>query len=197
MQTARLSIILGSLIVLLASACTGAGDRDDDRSLGTAMAAATADNCAHALDGAYCGYSTMDGFSGHGDGHTIYDCSAHRTTGTSHCSTNCVVAPSGQADFCAPAVNNCAGAADGVYCGFSTMDGFSGLGDAHTLYSCSGHVTTGTSHCANACLIAPPGQPDTCSSCGGTVCGTRCCPAGDWCGTGNRCCSGCTAGCVC
>jgi hypothetical protein len=196
MQTARPWVILGSLIAFLASGCNSDNsDRDDEGSPGPA--AVIVDNCAHALDGAYCGHSTMDGFSGRGDGHTIYDCSAHRTTATSHCATNCVVAPSGQADFCAPAINNCAGALDGVYCGFSTLDGFSGLGDAHTLYSCSHHLTTGTSQCANACLIAPPGQPDTCSTCGGPVCGTRCCGAGSWCGTGNRCCTGCTPGCLC
>lgn len=151
------------------------------------------DNCAHALDGVYCGLSTMDGFSGHGDAHTIYDCSAHRTTGTSHCSTTCVIAPSGQADHCA---DNCASALDGVYCGYSTMDGFSGLGDPHTLYDCSRHVTTGTSRCANGCKIAQSGA-DTCCANGGPVCGNTCCAAGAWCGASNRCCTGCGPGCPC
>lgn len=96
-----------------------------------------------------------------------------------------------------PPPDNCAHALDGAYCGTSTMDGFSGHGDTHTIYDCSAHRTTSTSHCANTCVIAPPGQADTCSTCGGTVCGTHCCGAGDWCGTSNRCCSGCAPGCPC
>jgi hypothetical protein len=33
--------------------------------------------------------------------------------------------------------------------------------------------------------------------CAGTLCGTHCCGANDWCGTNDRCCSGCAAGCPC
>jgi hypothetical protein len=33
--------------------------------------------------------------------------------------------------------------------------------------------------------------------CGGPICGSRCCPSGAWCGQGNRCCTGCGAGCPC
>jgi uncharacterized membrane protein YgcG len=39
-----------------------------------------------------------------------------------------------------------------------------------------------------------PGIADQCT-CPGTVCGVRCCPASDWCGTGNICCSGPGPGC--
>jgi hypothetical protein len=49
----------------------------------------------------------------------------------------------------------------------------------------------------------PPGQYKewvqhcTCS-CGGTICGNRCCPDDSyWCGANNRCCNGCAIGCPC
>jgi hypothetical protein len=29
------------------------------------------------------------------------------------------------------------------------------------------------------------------------VCGTSCCGAGAWCGSGSRCCTGCAPGCPC
>jgi hypothetical protein len=112
-----------------------------------------ADNCANAQDGAYCGYSTVDGFSGKGDSHTIYDCKNRQTTGTQHCATACVINYSG-ADYCA---DNCANAQDGAYCGYSTMDGFSGVGDPKTIYYCKNHLTTGTSYCSNRCVINPTG----------------------------------------
>jgi hypothetical protein len=111
------------------------------------------DNCANAEDGAYCGYSTVDGFSGKGDSHTIYDCKNRQTTGTQHCATACIINPSG-ADYCA---DNCATAQDGAYCGYSTVDGFSGKGDAKTIYYCKNHLTTGTTGCANRCVINPTG----------------------------------------
>jgi hypothetical protein len=44
---------------------------------------------------------------------------------------------------------------------------------------------------------APPPPPPPPPGCTGTVCGSNCCAASDWCGTGDRCCSGCTPGCPC
>jgi hypothetical protein len=37
------------------------------------------------------------------------------------------------------------------------MDGFSGKGDAKTIYYCKNHLTTGTTGCANRCVINPTG----------------------------------------
>jgi hypothetical protein len=34
-------------------------------------------------------------------------------------------------------------------------------------------------------------------ACQGVRCGSNCCAAGSWCGTGSRCCTGCSAGCPC
>ncbi len=151
--------------------------------------------CSSAADGVYCGYSTMDGFPGTGAHNTLYFCHGHVQTQTQACASGCSINSSG-ADYCS---NVCSGAADGVYCGYSTVSGFSGKGLANDLYSCHGHVVTQVAPCAYGCTIQPVGA-DTCNGapvCGGTLCGSRCCAAGDWCGASGQCCSGCTAGCPC
>jgi hypothetical protein len=131
----------------------------------------SSDNCATALDGAYCGYSTVDGFSGKGDSKTIYDCKNHSTTATQHCATSCIINPSG-ADYCN--TDNCANAQDGAYCGYSTVDGFSGKGDSKTIYDCKNHSTTGTHGCGSPCAINPSGADYCVDNCAKAEDGAYC-----------------------
>jgi hypothetical protein len=65
----------------------------------------------------------------------------------------------------------------------------------------NGHFTTLPLPC-NASDIPNCGGLLSCGpcplpACQGVRCGSNCCAAGAWCGTGSRCCTGCSAGCPC
>jgi hypothetical protein len=127
------------------------------------------DPCARvpaSADGLYCGGSTENGFSG-GTGGTLYDCENGSTRSTLTCPNGCTMEPPGMDDYCTPMASNdpCASvpAADnGIYCGTSTENGFTG-GDPNTLYDCVGGMTTSTTHCASGCVSEPPGMNDICT----------------------------------
>jgi hypothetical protein len=114
-----------------------------------------------------------------------------------YCQTNHQCVASSPPPSPPPSTDNCASAQDGVYCGYSKLDGFSGKGDSDTLYSCKAHKTTSDQLCplSEVCKINSSGA-DYCE-CEGTVCGTRCCSEGAWCGESNKCCTGCAPGCPC
>jgi hypothetical protein len=113
--------------------------------------------------GAYCGNDLMSGAVAS----TLYQCPGVNKAPTSAqaCANGCVVAPAGVADYCATGPV-CLGTAAGAYCGNDLMSGAS----AGTLYQCPGanKAPTSSQVCANGCLVAPPGSPDTCKSGGGT-----------------------------
>jgi hypothetical protein len=158
----------------------------------TGIATATCSGiCAGVADGVYCGDSTS-GFPGTGDPSTLYACHGGALQSTTPCAYDCFIQPPGYPDTC----DACAFALDGVYCGYSTMDHFPGTGVVKDRYFCQAHATTQIEYCAAGCSINPRGA-DYCNTCPGPVCGTNCCAAGAWCGTGNRCCTSCGPGCNC
>jgi hypothetical protein len=92
----------------------------------------------------------------------------------------------------------CCHAQDGVYCGYSTLDGFAGQTARDGLFYCSGGCTTTVASCSaincginpngadlccvpgnGNCCVSPLGQPCTAGNgvCG-QECGTLCCPTG-------------------
>jgi lysozyme len=129
--------------------------------------AGPADPCQNTqYGGLYCGASNQYGFAG-GDPNTIYDCQNGKTISTIHCANGCAVAPPGQNDYCKsppPPPDPCAHTQyGGLYCGASNQYGFAG-GDPNTIYDCQNGKTISTTHCANGCAVAPPGQNDYCKS---------------------------------
>jgi len=118
--------------------------------------AGQADYCAEAPaascpsgNGLYCG-STL-GLSEN----KLYNCQNGNTTVAEDCSNGCVIAPPGQADYCAAAGTCPFG--NGLYCGAT-------LGkSANKLYDCQNGSSTVAEDCPNACVIAPPGQADYCT----------------------------------
>jgi hypothetical protein len=164
-----------------------------------------ADPCAHTqYGGLYCWDSNQYGFSG-GTSPYLYDCQNGKTASKTNCTYGCTVAPPGQNDYCnaapPPPPDPCAHTEyGGLYCWDSNQYGFSG-GTSPYLYDCEGDKTASKTYCTYGCHVAPPGQNDSCNPpppCGGTLCGTTCCPAGDFCGQSNRCCDGtCSGGCPC
>jgi hypothetical protein len=129
----------------------------------------------------------------------------------------CHVNPPGVADQCAapsgPPTAPCgAGNNNGPDNGTCGGDG--------RVYYCYQGVWHLKDDCAGrgvACIVEPPGVADRCAgacssnascragetcrngacTCGGPLCGATCCGPDAWCGTGNRCCTGCGIGCPC
>jgi hypothetical protein len=101
------------------------------------------------------------------DANTLYQCQGANKAPISSkpCANGCVVAPPGQADYCA-AGPICLGSQAGAYCGNDMMSG----ANANTLYQCPGanKAPTGSQPCANGCVVAPPGTPDYCKASGGS-----------------------------
>jgi hypothetical protein len=135
-------------------------------------------------------------------------------------SQSCVIEPPGVADICqsqsrrlTPPTAPCgAGDQGGPHNGTCGPDGrvyYCYQGAWNLLDDC---VARGA-----ACVVEPAGVADVCATgcsasgecatgencdggrcvCPGPVCGTSCCGADEWCGSGSRCCSGCTPGCPC
>ena len=65
------------------------------------------------------------------------------------------------ATYAAP--DPCSNAGNGLYCGSSRQNGFTG-GNPQTLFNCQAHHTASQATCATSCVVAPPGQPDFCAS---------------------------------
>jgi hypothetical protein len=98
---------------------------------------------------------------------TLYQCPGANKAPTSStaCAAGCVVAPAGQADYCAAVSPLCLASATGAYCGNDSMSG----AVASTLYQCPGanKAPTSSTACAAGCVVAPAGQADYCASSGG------------------------------
>lgn len=110
-------------------------------------------------NGAYCGATVS------ADTSTLYDCVSGRLSVSEHCATGCMVNPPGVADACMPCPSG-----NGLYCGVT-------LGaDASTIYDCTNGVITPSQSCFGACVVNPPGIPDSCNACpsgNGLYCGSE------------------------
>jgi hypothetical protein len=91
------------------------------------------------------------------------------------------VCSAGNDNVCSDSCANtpCRNAADGVYCGYSTVDGFAGTVGTDGLYYCHGGCETQVLSCAStSCQINPSGADECClpsaGNCGNGVCGPTC-----------------------
>ncbi len=131
------------------------GPAEDDGDFTILSGGATCDANAHTGD--YCAGDKVSG----GTAGTLYRCNGPGTaTVVRACAAGCVVAPSGQDDYCRQATPTCdATAHTGEYCGGDKVDN----ANPNTLYHCNGPgPATVVNACANGCFVAPAGQDDAC-----------------------------------
>ncbi len=106
-------------------------------------------------DGRYCGDRVGR------DARYLWDCKGGVLTQGPQCGK--CTAGSAASDSCAPCASG-----DGDYCGTTVG------GDKNKLYTCKGGVLTVKADCGAACVVKPPGTPDTCPACpsgDGAYCG--------------------------
>jgi len=158
---------LGSMLVVsatlglaaLAAGCAPEGDPTVGDESTVAPAALGAAVCLASQSGAYCGNDEMSNASAA----TLYQCpgGANKAPISGNvCPNGCIVAPPGSPDACASGPV-CLGGA-GAYCGGDEMKN----ADPAKLYQCPGVglAPTSSTACANGCVIAPPGTPDSCQT---------------------------------
>jgi hypothetical protein len=108
-------------------------------------------------DGRYCGERVG------GEKNKLYDCKAGRITQSAQCAPTCTIGSGPTADKCAPCASG-----NGAYCGTTVG------ADPNTLYTCTDGVLAVKQACGSACVVKPPGTPDTCPPCpsgDGVYCG--------------------------
>lgn len=132
--------------------------------------------CAGLDSGLYCGGNKVTG-----DPNTLYRCINGNLSVVNVCSGGCKPMPEGSDDQCFTEAGGgnpasaCAGVGDGLYCGGDTI-----VGDAATLYQCSGGNISVVSECQYGCKVNLPGTNDECksqnssSSCAGAASGYYC-----------------------
>jgi hypothetical protein len=135
----------------------------------------------------WCGGDNKDYYCYQNSWHLKQDCPASAQV--------CLYNPSG-ADYCGPALRP-----PTAPCGAGDQAGPNNgwCGSDNRVYYCyqtQWHLKTDCLHLNEKCTYNPNGA-DYCSACGGPICGTNCCAAGSWCGSGGRCCTGCGTGCPC
>jgi len=99
-------------------------------------------------DGTYCGDRVG------GNSNALYACKDGVISQTAECAPKCTAGSGPTADKCAPCQYG-----NGAYCGTEVG------ADTNTLYNCNNGVLTVQQKCAGACVVKPPGTPDTCGPC--------------------------------
>lgn len=150
---------------VVAPVAAGATARDDEAAIPDAVPDACR-SVPSSGDGAYCGFSTANGFDPDiVDAIVLVTCINHKTADTTVCRGRCVINNSGP-DRCLPdPCTNVTAGNSGLYCGRSSQGGFNPADASNFfLYSCQGGKTVQTFFCAKGCTIADPGQDDFCNS---------------------------------
>jgi hypothetical protein len=135
-------------------------------------------------------------------------------------SQSCVVEPDGVADICLAQSRRLTGPSAPCGAGDHAGPNNGMCGPDGRVYYCYQGTWSLKDDCvarSAGCVVKPPGVADVCANscnassecitgesctsgrcvCPGPVCGTSCCGADAWCGSGSRCCTGCAPGCPC
>lgn len=164
-----------------ANGCTTNDGVDDACTAGGGTTTTGKGASCDGLSGDFCGTDFVGG-----DANTLYSCDGTNTapTSTTVCANGCNTTTDGSFDTCSTTAvnvgdNPCSGLPDFSYCG---GDGV--VGNANTLYTCSGGNLSNTQICANGCTVGASNVSDFCSfTAGGTAASCDGLADGFYCGT--------------